>query len=246
MWLLSAMTRALTIFWHRYCRFSRTWRWGLRLFRFHVQREHMAFVFVWLMSLSVMPSRASRVVANGKSSFFFMAASYSGVCMCVYSGVYVTCVYDMSRKLRALSPLHPSTVRRWFPRRGCREWCRGGRGGRVSFPVGIFISLRSTPTRGIAGSSSFNLARKLHVVSHGGCTDLHAASRARGPRPSASSPAPLPCVIDGGHSDRCRGGLAVVPIARLWWVWCGARFLYLMVICTPSLGERPLKSSCHC
>lgn len=76
----------------------------------------------------------------------------------------------------------------------------------MSFPVGIFISLRSTPRRGIAGSSSFNLARKLHVVSHGGCTDLHAASRARGPRPSASSPAPLPCVIDGGHSDRCRGG----------------------------------------
>ena len=34
--------------------------------------DHAVFVFVWLISLSVMPSRFIHVVANGRISFFFM------------------------------------------------------------------------------------------------------------------------------------------------------------------------------
>ena len=35
--------------------------------------DHMVFVFIWLISLSIMPSRLVHVVANGKILFFFTA-----------------------------------------------------------------------------------------------------------------------------------------------------------------------------
>ena len=34
--------------------------------------DHMLFIFVWLTSLSIMPSKSIHVVANGKVSFFIM------------------------------------------------------------------------------------------------------------------------------------------------------------------------------
>ena len=38
--------------------------------------NHLVFVFVWLTSLSIIPSGSSHVVANGEILFFFMTESY--------------------------------------------------------------------------------------------------------------------------------------------------------------------------
>ena len=37
------------------------------------KRDHTIFIFLWLISLSIMPSRSIHVVTNGKISFLFMA-----------------------------------------------------------------------------------------------------------------------------------------------------------------------------
>ena len=34
------------------------------------------FIFLWFISLSIMPSRTIHVIANGKSFFFYMAELY--------------------------------------------------------------------------------------------------------------------------------------------------------------------------
>lgn len=44
------------------------------------KRDRAVFVFPWLISLSTMPSRAVRVVASGRISFFFPGIEYSVGC----------------------------------------------------------------------------------------------------------------------------------------------------------------------
>ena len=44
--------------------------------------DRTVFVFVWLISLSIMPTRSIHVVTNGNISFFFMA-EYSSTIVCV-------------------------------------------------------------------------------------------------------------------------------------------------------------------
>ena len=48
--------------------------------------KRMVFVFLWLTSLSIIPSRSTHVVANGKILFFYGWIIFLCVCVCV-------CVY---------------------------------------------------------------------------------------------------------------------------------------------------------
>ena len=50
----------------------------------------MVFVFLYLISLSIIPSRSIHVVANGKISFFLWLVIFHCVCVCM---VVCVCVY---------------------------------------------------------------------------------------------------------------------------------------------------------
>ena len=55
---------------------------GLLYFKYSICKwYHAVFIFLWLISLSIMPYKSIHVVANGKISFFFIAEYCSIVCM---------------------------------------------------------------------------------------------------------------------------------------------------------------------
>ena len=58
------------------------------------ERSHMVFVFLWLISLNIIPSRSTRVVANGKISFFlwWIIFHHIYVCMYIYVHIYTPCL----------------------------------------------------------------------------------------------------------------------------------------------------------
>ena len=58
------------LFVHLFCFLNSTRKWN-----------HMAFVFLSLISFSTVPSRLIHVFADGKILFFFMAETYSIACM---------------------------------------------------------------------------------------------------------------------------------------------------------------------
>ena len=49
--------------------------------------HHTVFVFLWLISLSIMPSKSIHVVTNDRISSLIMAELH--ICLCVYACVYV-------------------------------------------------------------------------------------------------------------------------------------------------------------
>ena len=55
--------------------------------------NHMVFVFLWLISISIIPSKSIHVVTNGNVSFFFMTSIllyiYICVCICIYTYRYI-------------------------------------------------------------------------------------------------------------------------------------------------------------
>ena len=56
-----------------FCLLESTYKWN-----------HTVFLFLWLISLSIMLSRSIHVVTNGKIPFFFMAKSIPFMCTCVF------------------------------------------------------------------------------------------------------------------------------------------------------------------
>ena len=59
------------MFVHLFCFLDSTYKWN-----------HIAFVFLWLISLSIIPSRSICVAPNGKISFFFMAEYHVYIYIC--------------------------------------------------------------------------------------------------------------------------------------------------------------------
>lgn len=86
------------------------WWWW---FRFHMW-DHMAFVFIWLTILAVMPSRTNHVVTDGKTSFF-----YSKIFHWHYIYIYIIYIYiGMYTHTHLISlSVHPS-VDTWMLEHG--------------------------------------------------------------------------------------------------------------------------------
>ena len=49
----------------------------------------MVFVFLWLISLSIMSLRSIHVVMNGKISLFFSQLNYIALYVCTHMRVYI-------------------------------------------------------------------------------------------------------------------------------------------------------------
>ena len=72
---------------------------------------YMAFVFVWLTSLSMIVSSCIHVATNDIISFFFITEQYSIVCVCMFVYIYIyvcvyVCVYVWLQSMGSLGVKH--------------------------------------------------------------------------------------------------------------------------------------------
>ena len=51
--------------------------------------DHMVYVFLWLISLNIMPSKSNHFVTNGKISFLLWLNNILFICICMYVYTHV-------------------------------------------------------------------------------------------------------------------------------------------------------------
>ena len=127
----------------------------LYFLNFPYKRYHtVCLSLIDFISLSIMPSKAIHVDANGKILFFLWLSSEIHHIFFIHSSVdgYVGC-------FRVLATVNNATV---------------NTGVHVSFQMRVLIFPEYNPRSGTAGSyggSVFNFLRSLHTVLRSGCTD---------------------------------------------------------------------------
>jgi len=144
----------------------------------------MIFVFLWLISLSLIPSRSIPVVANDKISFLFMAESYSIAYIWhifIHSSIdgHLDCCHILVIMLQGTCRciyLFESVVLFCFPRKNFSE-------------VGLLDN---------------NFLRNLHTIFHSDCIHLHSQQNAWGfPFLHILTNTCYLFLFDDSHSDRC-------------------------------------------
>ena len=124
----------------------------------------MVFVFLWLISLSTVPSRFTHVVANGRTSYFLWLHNilfYMCACVrvCVPHLHWFVCWWTLS--VYIVTTVNSSAV---------------DIGVHVSFQISVFVLLRQIPRNRISGSygsCSFNFLGNFRTLFCSGCTSLH-------------------------------------------------------------------------
>ena len=122
------------------------------------------FIFLCLISLSIMLSRSIHAVTNGKSSFFFTAVQYSIVQM-YHNFLIHSSANGHLGCFQILAIVNYAAI---------------NIGVHISFLIGVSSFLGYIPKSGITGSngsSIFSFLRKLHTILHSGCTPTKSAQK---------------------------------------------------------------------